>query len=194
MIGRAKILAFAGSTRKGSYNQLLVQIAAQGARQAGAEVNLIHLRDFPMPLYDGDLEEASGVPDPARRFKQLLWEHQGLLIAAPEYNSGISGVLKNAIDWASRKSEPGEKPLSCFTGKVAGIMSASPGALGGIRGLPVVRLILSNINVLVIPEQQAVGSAHEAFAPDGSLIDAKRHEAVLGIGRRLAEVLGSVSA
>ncbi|MGH2362780.1 MAG: NADPH-dependent FMN reductase, partial [bacterium] len=161
------MLAFAGSTRTDSFNKKLVQIAAAGARAAGAEVTELDLRDLPMPLYDGDLEAKEGIPPNAQKFKELMLAHQGLLISAPEYNSGISGVLKNAIDWASR-STPGEAPLACFVGKVAALMSASPGALGGLRGLVHVRSILGNIHVLVLPDQVAIPRAHEAFNPNGT--------------------------
>ena len=183
-----KILAFAGSTRTGSFNKQLVKIAAAGARAAGAEVTELDLRDFPMPLYDGDLEAKEGLPAHAKKLKELLLAHQGLLISAPEYNSGISGVLKNAIDWASR-STLGEAPLACFVGKVAALMSASPGGLGGLRGLVHVRSILGNIHVLVLPDQVAVPRAHEAFTSDGTLKDAKQQAAVEGLGRALAGVL-----
>src|ERR1035437_154327 len=128
-----RILVFAGSTRVDSFNKKLVKIAVSGARASGAEVTCLDLRDIPMPLYDGDLEIQQGLSDNVKKFRALLMGHDGLLISAPEYNSGISGVLKNAIDWASRPL-PGEAPLACFTGKVAVIMSASPGVLGGLRG------------------------------------------------------------
>jgi chromate reductase, NAD(P)H dehydrogenase (quinone) len=186
-----KILAFAGSTRKDSYNKKLIRVAIGGAQTAGGEVTLIDLRDLPMPLYDGDLEAEQGVPPNARKFKDLLIAHQGMLISAPEYNSSISGVLKNAIDWASRPV-PGETPLICFTDKIAGLMSASPGALGGLRGLVTVRSILGNIGTLVIPHQVAVPRAHEAFQEDGSLKDPKQQASVEKIGAevvRLAEKL-----
>jgi NAD(P)H-dependent FMN reductase len=183
-----KILAFAGSTRAGSFNKQLVQVAVAGARAAGAEVTSLDLRDLPMPLYDGDLEAKEGIPPTAQKFKALMLAHQGLLISAPEYNSGISGVLKNAIDWASR-SAPGEAPLACFVGKVAALMSASPGALGGLRGLVHVRSILGNIHVLVLPDQLVVPRAHEAFNPDGTLKEPKQRAAVEQLGRHLAEIL-----
>ena len=122
-----KILAFAGSTRTESFNKKLIKIGVEGARTAGAEVTLIDLRDFPMPLYDGDLEAASGIPEHGKRLKKLFVEHDGLLISSPEYNSSIPGVLKNAIDWVSRP-EPNEPPLVAFGGKVAALMSASPGS------------------------------------------------------------------
>jgi len=183
-----KILAFAGSTRVDSFNKKVVKIAAAGARAAGADVTLLDLRDLPMPLYDGDLEAKEGIPPNAKKFKEYLLVHQGLLISAPEYNSGISGVLKNAIDWASR-SAPGEAPLACFVGKVAALMSASPGGLGGLRSLVQVRSILSNIHVLVLPEQVAVPRAHEAFNPDGTLKDPKQHASIEKLGRDLTAIL-----
>ena len=138
-----KILAFAGSTREGSYNKKLVKIAAAAARAAGAEVTVVDLRDLPMPLFDQDLETHEGLPAHARRLKELFLAHQGLLLSCPEYNSSMSGVFKNAIDWVSRPA-PGETPLGCFMGKVAALMSASPGALGGLRGLVHVRAMLGN--------------------------------------------------
>ena len=183
-----KILAFAGSTRTGSFNKQLVKVAVAGARAAGAEVTLLDLRDLPMPLYDGDLEATEGIPPNGQKLKALMLAHQGLLISAPEYNSGISGVLKNAIDWASR-SAPGEAPLACFVGKVAALMSASPGGLGGLRSLVHVRSILGNIHVLVLPDQVAVPRTHEAFAPDGALKDPKQQAAIEQLGRSLAEIL-----
>src|SRR5579872_6970211 len=136
----ARILAFAGSTREDSFNKKLVKIAAEGARAAGAEVTHVDLRELNLPLYDGDLERNSGLPAGGRKLKDLMLAHDGFLISAPEYNSSVSGVLKNAIDWASRPV-PGEKELECFQGKVAAIMSASPGALGGLRGLVHLRAI-----------------------------------------------------
>lgn len=183
-----RLLAFAGSTRSDSYNKKLVRVAAEGARAAGAEVTLLDLRDLPLPLYDGDLEASSGLPEHARKLKEHFLAHHGLLLAAPEYNSSITAVLKNAIDWVSRPL-PGEGSLACFTGKVAAIMSASPGALGGLRGLVHVRAILGNINVLVIPDQVAIMRAHEAFDADGSLKDAKQQEQVRHLGATVTRIL-----
>ncbi|HEY9859860.1 MAG TPA: NAD(P)H-dependent oxidoreductase [Candidatus Obscuribacterales bacterium] len=188
MADSPKILAFAGSTRTNSYNKTLVKIAATGARAVGAEVTFLDLRDLPMPLYDEDLEAAEGIPANALRFKEIMVAHQGLLIASPEYNSSISGVLKNAIDWASRPL-PGEPSLAAFTDKVAAIMSASPGGLGGLRGLVHVRSILSNIRVLVIPDQIAIVKAHEAFNPDGSLKDSQQQTSVEQLGAKVAHLL-----
>ncbi len=170
-----KILAFAGSVRRGSTNRMLIAAAAAFAREAGAEVTLIDLRDFPMPLYDGDLEAASGLPEHVTRLKAIMREHHGFLIASPEYNSSITPLLKNTIDWCSRPA-PGEPPPSCYAGKVAGLLAASPGALGGLRGLVTVRSILGNIGVIVVPQQFAMAKAHEGFDANGALKD-ERHAA-----------------
>ena len=193
MTNPPKILAFAGSAREASYNKLLVKIAAEGARAAGAEVTYLDFRDLPMPLFDEDLEAKEGIPENARKFKELMIAHQGLLIAAPEYNSSITPLLKNAIDWASRPL-PGEPMLAAFTDKVAAIMSASPGALGGLRGLTHVRSILSSIKVLVLPEQQAIPKAFEAFDADGKLKDPKQQAVVEQLGSKLATVLAKLAA
>jgi NAD(P)H-dependent FMN reductase len=152
------------------------------------DVTIVDLRDLPMPLYDGDLEARDGLPPNAKKFKELLLAHQGLLIASPEYNSSISAVLKNAIDWASRPV-PGEESLACFKGKVAGLVAASPGALGGLRGLVHLRAILGNISVIVVPEQAAVGKAQDAFDADGSLKDAGQKKMVDGVGAAVARLL-----
>ena len=183
-----RILAFAGSLRRDSFNKKLVSIAARGARAAGAEVALIDLKDFPLPLFDQDVEAEQGMPDHGKKLKKLFIEHDGLLIASPEHNSSITGVMKNAIDWVSRPA-PGESSLMAFRGKVATLMSASPGALGGLRALVHVRSILGNIGVVVLPEQIAVPKAHEALKPDGSLVDPKQQAAIEGLGNTLAAFL-----
>jgi chromate reductase len=183
-----RILAFAGSLRRDSLNKKLVAIAAHGAREAGAEVTLLDLKDFPLPLFDQDLEAEQGMPESGARLKKLFTDHDGLLIASPEYNSSITAVLKNAVDWVSRPA-PGEPPLVAFRGKVATLLSASPGALGGLRGLVHVRSILGNLGVIVLPDQIAVAKAHEAFQPDGSLTDAKQQAGVEGLGKTLASFL-----
>jgi chromate reductase, NAD(P)H dehydrogenase (quinone) len=192
-LAKPKILAFAGSTRVDSFNKKLVKIAAASAMESGADVTVIDLRDFAMPLYDGDLEQKEGLPSNARKLKDLMLSHQGFLISSPEYNSSISGVLKNMIDWVSRPSE-GEEPLACFKGKVAGIMSASPGGLGGLRGLVHVRAILENISVLVIPDQIAIARAHEVFDANGTLKDKKQEDQVKRIGTGVAKLLIKLTA
>lgn len=192
-MAKPKILAFAGSTRADSYNKKLVQVAARGAEVAGAEVTVIDLRDFPMPLYDGDLEDREGMPEFGQKFKDLLIAHQGLLIASPEYNSSISGVLKNAIDWASRPAD-NEPPLIAFRGKVASLMAASPGGLGGLRGLVTVRSILGNIGVIVLPDQVAVSKAHEAFKEGGGMNDAKQQASIEALGANVTAMLLKLNA
>ena len=194
MSRKPRILAFAGSTRKDSFNKKLVKIAAKGAGDAGADVTLIDLRDFPMPVYDGDFEVENGKPDNAKKFKKMMVEHHGFLISAPEYNSSITGVLKNSIDWVSRPDEEdGEKSLVAFRGKVVTLMSASPGGLGGLRGLVHVRSILGNIGCLVLPDQISISSAFKAFKEDGSLADEKQHQRVLGLGKTLTDTLGKLA-
>ncbi|MCE2510052.1 MAG: NAD(P)H-dependent oxidoreductase [Alphaproteobacteria bacterium] len=180
-----KILAFSGSSRDGSYNGQLLEIAANGARAAGAEVTVVNLRKLRLPLFDEDFERLEGLPAGARELKDLMMANQGSLIACPEYNSSITPALKNAIDCASRPVV-GEPPLACFDGKVAGIMSASPGGLGGLRGLVHVRAILSNIKVLVIPDQLAVGEAQHAFNTEGGLKNKGQQKIVEALGAKVA--------
>ncbi|MCG3148569.1 MAG: NAD(P)H-dependent FMN reductase [Verrucomicrobiae bacterium] len=186
---KPRILAFAGSTRTDSLNKKLVRIAAGGAKAGGADVTVIDLRDYPLALYDGDNEAREGVPANAKKLKQLFLAHDGLLIASPEYNSGLTAVLKNSLDWVSRSESDDEPELACYRDKVAVIMSASPGGLGGIRGLVQLRSILGNIRVLVLPDQIAIPAAHTAFNPDGTLKDAKRQAAVEKLGATLARTI-----
>jgi len=187
-----RVLAFSGSLRKDSFNQKLVRIASEAAKQAGAEVTLINLSDYPLPVFDQDLE-AAGVPENVRKLKDLFLSHDGLLIASPEYNSSVTAALKNAIDWVSRGA-PGEPAVAAFRGKVAAIMSASTGALGGLRGLVHLRSILGNIQVLVLPDQVSVSGAGEAFNDLGGLKDPKRQQGIEGLGTRLVEVLMKLKA
>jgi chromate reductase, NAD(P)H dehydrogenase (quinone) len=188
----AKILAFAGSTRSGSLNKKLIAIAADEARRQGAEVTLIDLQDYPLPLYNGDLEDEEGVPEAGQRLFSLFEEHAGLLLACPEYNSSITPLLKNTIDWVSRP-QSGKESIAAFGGKVAGLLSASPGALGGLRGLVHVRSILGNIGVHVIPNQVAVSKAHEAFDDSGALRDDKMEKRIAGVVTQLVETTAKLA-
>jgi len=188
-----RILAFSGSAREASLNRKLLHIVVNGARNAGAEVTVAEMRDYPMPLYDGDLEARSGLPENTKKFRALMLQHQGLLLACPEFNSSVTPLFKNTLDWCSRPSL-GEKPLACFTGKVAGLVAASPGALGGLRGLVHARAILSNIGVLVVPEQRTLPKAQEAFMDDGQMKDDKLREGFEEIGARVAHILAKLSA
>jgi NAD(P)H-dependent FMN reductase len=187
-MAQPRILAFAGSAREQSFNKKLVAVAAKAAEAAGAEVTLIDLRDYPLPLMDEDLEAAEGVPEPAKKLKELMKAHDGFLIACPEYNSSITPLLKNVIDWCSRR-EGDEKPLECYQGKTAALLSASPGGLGGLRGLVHVRAILGNIGVLVLPKQYALSGAGKAFDAEGNLTDEDVRSRAESVGTALAETL-----
>jgi len=188
MTEKPRILAFAGSLRAGSFNKRLVKIAAEAAREAGAEVTLIDLLDFPLPILNQDEEAAYGIPESAKKLKALFMEHHGLLISSPEYNSSLSGALKNAIDWVSRAERSDEPPLVAYTGKMCALMSASPGALGGLRALVHLRAILGNIGVLVLPGQVCIPKADEAFHEDGSLKDGHKQSAVHALAQTLVDV------
>lgn len=183
-----KILALSGSLRADSLNKKVVLVAAEGARKAGAEVTLINLKDFPMPVYDADEQATAGFPEHAARFQQILLEHDGLLIASPEYNGSLPGGLKNAIDWASRAN--GDVKLgAAFKNKVGAIMTASPGSFGGIRCLAHLRAVLSILLVHVVPEEFAVTFAGDAFEADGNFKDAKMQNLIEQHGARVAETL-----
>jgi NAD(P)H-dependent FMN reductase len=162
-----KILAFAGSTRTGSFNRQALDYAVRGARNAGAEVTLIDLMDFTLPLYNGDLEKSHGLPEAAVRLKALFKTHHGLLLACPEYNSSITPLLKNTMDWVSRPHGE-ESGLVPYQGKMAALVSASEGHLGGLRSLRHVREILTALQVLVIPKQMALAHADKELANPAS--------------------------
>ena len=187
-----KILAFAGSARIESFNKKLVKIAADEAKKAGAEVTYVDFLDYPMPLFNEDLEAKEGLPESVVEFRSLLKSHQGFLIACPEYNGSVTPLLKNTIDWASRPV-PDEPSLACFNGKVAALLAASPGGLGGIRGLVHVRAILEGIGVIVIPQQKAIANAHQAFNLQGQLQDEKQMYAVSGIAKSLVDVTSKLN-
>ncbi len=193
MSTQPKILAFAGSARAESLNKKLARAAAEAARGAGGEVTLVDLDDYPMPLYHGDLESREGVPRKARELRELFRAHDALLIASPENNASVSSLLKNTLDWISRPAD-GQNGLVPYQGKVAALLAASPGALGGLRGLVHLRQILQTLNVLVLSEQFALPRAHEAFDAAGALADPKQQAIVTGVARRLVEVAGKLAA
>ena len=190
---RPAVLVLAGSTREASLNRKLARLAAAAVERAGGAATLLELRDYALPLFDQDLEARDGLPENAIRIKEMLLAHRGLLLACPEYNSAITPLLKNAIDWASRKYGE-EGPLACFDGKVAALCSASPGALGGLRGLATVRSILGNIRVLVLPDQVAVGAAHDAFDGNGDLKDPARRTALDRLAASLVRTCAALDA
>jgi chromate reductase, NAD(P)H dehydrogenase (quinone) len=173
----ARLLVFAGSTRAGSLNKKLAQAAARMAAVDGAEVTYIDLQDFPMPLYDGDLEAGAGLPEAAVRLRELFRAHDAVLIASPEYNGSFPAVLKNVIDWVSRPWN-GEPPLAVLRVKTAGVMSASPGKGGGRRGSKHLRELLEMVGMQVLPQQVNAATAMEAFAESGSLSRQEDRESV----------------
>jgi NAD(P)H-dependent FMN reductase len=164
-----RLLCFSGSLRAGSFNHQLAREASRSAGAAGAETTLLRLSDHPLPLFNQDEEDAGGLPAPARQLKQLFRGHDGLIIASPEYNGSFSAALKNTIDWVSRAETDDEPALSALRGKSVLLLSASPGALGGLRGLTHLRPLLANLGMNVMPDHFTLPKAHEAFDADGTL-------------------------
>lgn len=168
----SRILVFAASTREDSFHRKLARLAADALKKLGAEYTYLDLRDYPMPIYDGDLEMSHGLPERAKAFKEIVRTHDAFVIASPEYNGSFSALLKNSIDWASRP-EPGEKPLEVFRGKRAVLLAASPGPGAGKRGLRHLRELLEMIGVKVVAQELAVPKAFEGFTPAGALARAE---------------------
>jgi chromate reductase, NAD(P)H dehydrogenase (quinone) len=169
-----KILVFAGSIRTGSFNARLAALAAKEFSRAEADVSLISLSDYPLPLYDGDLEARSGPPESAAKLKRAFCAHHGIFIASPEYNASLSPLLKNTIDWISRVREGAELELAPFRQRVFALGAASPGTLGGYRALMALRQVLElGCGATVLPEQVAVRDAANAFDDEDNLRDAR---------------------
>ena len=183
-----RLLAFAGSLRSGSFNRRLIPVLVEGARAAGAQVTLIELRDYALPIYDGDIE-AEGLPENARRLQALMAEHDGLLISTPEYNGSMPALVKNTLDWISRPLEDKRSGTTLFADKVAGIVSASPGALGGLRSLLILRDALAKLGLIVVPQQVAISQANEKLHDYGQLSDERAREAVHRVGAAVVRQL-----
>ena len=184
-----KILALAGSARLDSVHRKLARQTVEALRGAGMAATLADLHDFPMPIYDGDLEAGEGIPPAAKALKELARRHDGFAIASPEYNGRFPALLKNALDWISRP-EPGERPLEVFRGKVAAILSASPGPGGGRRGLRHLRELVEMMSASVIPQELAIARSSGAFDAAGRLM---RADDLLGL-RDLAVALAQAAA
>lgn len=184
-----RIVVVAGSTRRASFNSLLAREIADELASRGRDHLLVDLGDHDMPIYHGDLEDSDGIPSGALAFKKLLAEHDGLLIASPEYNSAFSPLLKNAIDWASRSESDDEAPLSAYRGKVAAIMATSPGGLGGLRGLVFLRMLLENLGVMVLPKQRAISKAFEAFDENGDLANERERNGIYSLASDLVSTV-----
>jgi chromate reductase, NAD(P)H dehydrogenase (quinone) len=187
MANGPRILAFSGSARRGSLNKKLLAVAIDAARAAGADVTLFDFKELPIPLYDGDLEDAEGMPANAQKLIDLITQHGGLLIASPEYNSQTTPLLKNAIDWCTRADE---NPLQ---GKVAAIVSASPGMFGGVRSQYLLRQLLTHLGCHVVPVHCVLPHADKAFDESGALKEERSRKSVQAVTSelvRLTSILG----
>ncbi|MBM3527504.1 MAG: NAD(P)H-dependent oxidoreductase [Alphaproteobacteria bacterium] len=190
----SKILVFAGSIRTGSHNARLAALAAKELALAGAEVTRISLEDYPLPIYDGDLEARSGVPGNAAKLKQTMAAHSGVFIASPEYNASVTPLLKNTIDWISRVRERGEPPLAVFKNRVFALGGASDSPYGALRSLMALRQVLElGCGALVLPEQITVFRAGEAFDDMDNLKEERAANALKRVAQRLTEAARELS-
>lgn len=184
----SRILAFAGSARRDSLNRKLLAVVVEATRAAGGDVTLVDLNDYALPLYHGDLEERDGLPDNARKLIELVLKHDALLIASPEYNSMITPLLKNTIDWCTRGDD------NPFIGKVVAVVSASPGQFGGVRSMQMARALLTHLGAHVIPAQCVLPKADEAFDENGKLRDARTQKAAEKVARELVTTAAKLRA
>lgn len=183
-----KLLVFAGSLRKDSWNKKFALEAVRIAREAGAEVEFLDLKEYSMPVYDGDVEASSGIPEAAVALGKKIREADGMIVSTPEYNGGIAGPFKNVIDWLSR-----EKPMS-VSGKPLLLLGASTGALGAVRGLWHTRVPLEAISVLVFPDMMGLGGAEQAFDDEGKLKDEKKAQQLKKLVERYVAHVKKLSA
>jgi len=177
-----RVLAFSGSARRESLNKKLLAVAVAAVRAAGGEVTLVDLTDLPLPVYNGDLEDKDGLPANAVKLIELIQQHPALLIASPEYNSTNTPLLKNTIDWCTRgEGNP-------FTGKVAAVVSASPGQFGGVRSMKLAQQLLLHLGCHVVPAQCFLPKAHEAFDEHGALKEARNQKSVETLAAQLVSL------
>jgi chromate reductase, NAD(P)H dehydrogenase (quinone) len=183
-----RVAMISGSLRAESYNTKLVRyVGSQLQLTHGVEIDEISLTSLDLPMFNEDTE-AEHFPESALDLKNRLIAADAILIASPEYNGSLSGALKNAIDWASRP-RPDEAQLACYKGKVCGLLAASPGAIGGLRGLRHVRQILTQLQMIVVPSEYALGVSHEAFDNDGQLKDERAATMAKGVGLAVIEMV-----
>ncbi len=187
-----RIVAFAASLREGSFNRRLVRVAAEGLAAAGAEVTRLDLRDYPLPLYDADLEKWDGLPANALALKDVFAAHDAILLSLPEYNGSMTPLFKNTIDWASRPVAKGDG-LAWARNKPVALVSASNGALGGLRGLYHARWTLQTCGMIVIPQQKALSKAATAFDDAGDLVDSKERDAVYAVAKALVDLASALA-
>ena len=186
---KLRILVLAGSTRKDSIHRKLARLTVEALQAAGVDATFADLHDYPMPLYDGDMEAELGIPSTAKALKELARRSDGFAIASPEYNGSFPAVLKNAIDWISRP-EPGERSLEVFRGRAAAILSASPGPGGGRRVLKHLRELLEMIGVSVIPQELSIARASDALDPAARLV---RPEDIAGLAALAGGLAGALA-
>lgn len=180
-----------GSLRKESMNAKLAKFVGRSlAKEADVSVDEIDLSALELPIYSGDIKE---LPNGVHELMDQMIASDVLIVASPEYNGSLSGALKNAIDWAS-VGRDGDPPRACFEGKVAGLLASSPGALGGIRGMRHVRQILSQLQMVVVPQEYALGGGHEAFDASGDMIDQERAQLAVGVGQQALQVSRALKA
>jgi len=182
-----RLLFFAGSARAGSHNKKLARLGTMIAEANGIPATFADLADYPMPIYNGDLEAAEGQPENAHKFKALMAAHSGIFIVSPEYNASITPLLKNTIDWVSHVRDAGESPVEVYKTRVFALGSASPGGMGGLRSLTTVRQVLElGLGALVLPDQFAVPRAADAFGEDGHLKNKDSQENFKALIQKLA--------
>ena len=182
-----RILAFAGSARRESLNKKLLAIVVAETRAAGGEVTHLEINDFPLPLYHGDLEDEQGMPENAKKLVELVKGHDALLVASPEYNSMFTPLLKNTIDWCSRADD------NPFLGKVAAVVSASPGPFGGVRSALLARQLLMKLGCTIVPAECTLPKANEAFDENGGLKNARSLEAARKVAAQLVRTAAKLA-
>lgn len=188
MANAPRILAFSGSARRESLNKKLLAAVVEVTRAAGAEVTVVDFKELPIPLYEGDLEDAEGIPANAQTLIELITQHAGLLIASPEYNSQMTPLLKNVIDWCTRADD---NPLK---GKVAAVVSASPGMFGGVRSMALARQLLVHLGCHVVPVQCVLPHADKAFDEKGALKEERNRKAAQAVATELVRLTNMMIA
>ncbi len=187
-----RIVTLAASLREGSFNRRLVRVASDGLVAAGAEVTRLDLRDYSLPLYDADIEKWDGLPANALALKEIFASHDAIMFSLPEYNGSVTPLFKNTIDWASRPAGAGDG-LAWARNKPVALVSASNGALGGLRGLYHARWVLQTCGMIVIPQQKALSKAATAFDDAGDLLDTKERDAVYAVAKSLVELASALA-
>jgi len=183
----ANILVFAGSIRKGAFSSHMADAAEKELARQGGNVTRISLADYQLPIMNEDLEAEEGIPENAIKLGRLIAKHDGLMICSPEYNASIPPLLKNTIDWVSRISKDGDKPLKPYAGLTVGLCSTSNGAFAGMRGLYHLRAVLMNVGTQIVTEQCSVGGAADAFNDDGTLKNERQAKMLNAVCKSLIE-------